>query len=74
MTTDIVNTRMESAQTELQARIAELQSMETRATELAQQIHNLKVQIATYQDLLTDNTEDISSEVRETVESLVAGE
>jgi predicted nucleic acid-binding Zn-ribbon protein len=65
---------MESAQKELQARIAELQSMETRATELAQQIHNLKVQIATYQDLLTDNTEDISSEVRETVESLVAGE
>lgn len=74
MTTDIVNTRMESAQKELQARIAELQSMETRATELAQQIHNLKVQIATYQDLLVDNTEDISSEIRETVESLVAGE
>ena len=65
---------MESAQTELQARLTELQNMETRATELAQQIHNLKVQIATYQDLLTDNTEDISSEVRETVESLVSGE
>ena len=74
MTTEIVTQRMESAQTELQARLTELQNMETRATELAQQIHNLKVQIATYQDLLTDNTEDISSEVRETVESLVSGE
>ena len=74
MTTDIVTTRMESAQKELQARLTELQNMETRATELAQQIHNLKVQIATYQDLLTDTTEDVSAEVRETIESLVADE
>ena len=74
MTTDLVTTRMESAQKELQARLTELQNMEARATELTQQIHNLKVQIATYQDLLTDTTEDTSAEVRETIESLVADE
>lgn len=74
MTTDIITTRLESAQKELQARLQELQNMETRAQEIAQGIHNLKVQIATYQDLLTDNTEDTSAEVRETIENLVSGE
>lgn len=74
MTADIITQRLESAQKELQARLTELQGLETRATELAGLIHNLKVQIATYSDLLTDNTEDTSTEVRETIESLVSGE
>ena len=74
MTTDIITTRLESSQKELQARLQELQNLEARAQELAQGIHNLKVQIATYQDLLTDNTEEVATEVRETIENLVSGE
>jgi len=65
---------MEAAQNELNARSTELQNMEARAQEIVQQVHNLKVQIATYQDLLTDNTADTTAEVRDTVESLLAGE
>lgn len=74
MTRETVEARCESAQNELNARTTELQNLETRAQEIVQQVHNLKVQIATYQDLLTDNTADTSVEVRETVESLLAGE
>lgn len=74
MTQDVITARMEGAQNELNARITELQNMETRAQEIAQQVHNLKVQIATYQDLLTDNTDETSTEVRETIENLVSGE
>lgn len=74
MTQDVINARMEGAQNELNARLTELQTMETRAQEIAQQVHNLKVQIATYQDLLTDNTDDTTNEVRETIETLVSGE
>ena len=74
MTHDIITARMEGAQNELNARLTELQNMETRAQEISQQIHNLKVQIATYQDLLTDNTDDAAAEVRDTIESLVSGE
>lgn len=72
MTREIVEARKAAAQQELQARVTELQSLEARITELQLTIHNGKVQIATYDELLTDNTDDISSEVRETVESLVS--
>ena len=72
MTTDIITTRLESSQKELQARLQELQNLEARAQELAQGIHNLKVQIATYNDLLSDNTSEKETEVRQTMESLVS--
>lgn len=65
---------MEAAQNELNARTTEIQNLEVRAQELIQQVHNLKVQIATYQDLLTDNTADTTAEVRDTVETLLTGE
>jgi len=65
---------MEAAQNELNARTTEIQNLEIRAQELVQQVHNLKVQIATYQDLLTDNTADTTAEVRDTVETLLTGE
>lgn len=72
MTPELVENKMELAQKELQARVTELQSMQKRAEELAGTIHNLKVQIATYQDLLADTTEESSEAVRETIESLVS--
>ena len=72
MTVEIVENKMELAQKELQARVNELQNLQKRAEELAGGIHNLKVQIATYQDLLTDNSDDVTSEVRETIETLVS--
>lgn len=74
MTKEFVETRLEGAQKELEARVTEFQNLQKRAEELGQAIHNIKVQIATYQDLLTDNTDETSENVRETVESLVAGE
>lgn len=74
MTREIVEARMEAAQNELNARTTELSNLEARAQEIVGQVHNLKVQIATYQDLLTDNTADTTTEVRETVETLLTGE
>ena len=74
MTREIIEARMESAQNELNARTTEAQNLQARYEELGQQVHNLRVQIATYSDLLTDNTESASETVRETVESLVAGD
>ena len=74
MTREIIEARMESAQAELSARTTEAQNLQNRFEEVGQQIHNLRVQIATYSDLLTDNTEAASETVRETVESLVSGE
>lgn len=65
---------MEAAQNELNARTTEIQNLEVRAQEIVQQVHNLKVQIATYQDLLTDTTADTTAEVRDTVETLLTGE
>jgi len=72
MTIEIIEARNAAAQGELQARTAELQGMQTRAEELGLQIHNLKVQIATYNDLLSDNISEKETEVRETMESLVS--
>ena len=72
MTIEIIEARKTAAQTELQARATELQSMQQRAEELGMQIHNLKIQIATYNDLLSDNTSEKETEVREAIESLVS--
>jgi chromosome segregation ATPase len=72
MTIEIIEARKDGAQKELQARATELQSIQQRAEELGVQIHNLKVQIATYNDLLSDNTSEKETEVRETMESLVS--
>lgn len=72
MTIDIINSRMEGAQKELAARSGELQSITTRAEELNLIMHNLKVQVATYQDLLKDDNREQEVEVKETIESLVA--
>lgn len=71
MTIEIIQARKEAAQRELEARATELQNISKRAEELGVLIHNIKVQIATYEDLLTDNTPDTEAEVRETIESLV---
>ena len=72
MTVELVETKLELAQKELQARVNELQNLQKRAEELAGGIHNLKVQIATYNDLLTDDTSSESEAVRETIENLVS--
>jgi len=72
MTIELIQARAESAQKELQARATELQNLQGRIEELGVQIHNLKVQIATYNDLLSDNTSEKETEVRETIESLVS--
>ena len=74
MTKELVISKQEQAQKALEARANELGSLQKRAEELAASIHNLKVQIATYNDLLTDDTAETSESVRETVETLVAGE
>jgi len=71
MTPEIIEARKESSQRELQACTAELQKLTQRSEELSIMIHNLKVQLATYEDLLTDDTPDTEAEVRETIESLV---
>lgn len=72
MTVEIIKARAEAAQTELQARTTELQNLEKRSQELSVVIHNIKVQIATYNDLLTDDISEKETEVRETMESLVS--
>lgn len=72
MTIDIISARMEGAQKELAARNTELQSITARAEELNLIMHNLKVQVATYQDLLKDDNREQEVEVKETIESLVA--
>ena len=72
MTIEIIEARKEGAQKELQARATELQNLQQRAEELSVAIHNLKVQIATYNDLLSDNTSEKETEVREAIESLVS--
>ena len=74
MTKELVISKQEQAQKALEARANELASLQKRGEELAASIHNLKVQIATYNDLLTDDTAETSESVRETVETLVAGE
>jgi len=71
MTIEIIEARKDSSQRELQARVAELQGLTQRSEELSVMIHNLKIQVATYEDLLTDDTPDTEAEVRETIESLV---
>ena len=71
MTVEIIEARKDSSQRELQARVAELQGLTQRSEELSVMIHNLKIQVATYEDLLTDDTPDTEAEVRETIESLV---
>ena len=72
MTAEIIQARAEAAQTELQARVTELQNLQKRSEELSVAIHNIKVQIATYNDLLTDDISEKETEVRETMESLVS--
>lgn len=72
MTVEIIQARAEAAQTELQARATELQNLQKRSEELSVAIHNIKVQIATYNDLLTDDISEKETEVRETMESLVS--
>ena len=72
MTIDIIKARMEGAQKELDARSTELQTITKRAEELNLVMHNIKVQIATYQDLLKDDNREQEVEVKETIESLVA--
>lgn len=74
MTLEIIQTKSEAAQNELQKSMNELTAVQKHSDELNMKIHNLKVQIATYQDLLADNADEVTSEVRETVESLVADE
>lgn len=74
MTTEIIKQKAEAAQNELSRTQKELEVLTKQAEDLNIRMHNLKVQIATYQDLLTDTTEQVSAEVRDTVESLVAGE
>lgn len=74
MTIEIIKQKAEAAQNELARTHKELEALSQQAEELNLRSHNLKVQIATYQDLLTDNTEQAAAEVRDTVESLVAGE
>lgn len=71
MTPEIIQARKESSQRELQACTVELQKLTQRSEELSIMIHNFKVQLATYEDLLTDDTPDTEAEVRETIESLV---
>jgi prefoldin subunit 5 len=72
MTKELVEQKMELTQKELQARVAEFQGLQKRAEELQATVHNLKVQIATYQDLLADNTDDASEAVKETMETLIS--
>ena len=72
MTKELVEQKCELAQKELQARVAEFQNLQKRAEELQSNVHNLKVQIATYQDLLADNTDDASEAVKETMETLIS--
>ncbi len=73
MTKELVENKLELSQKELQGRIAEYQAMQQRAETLSGTIHNLKVQIATYNDLLSDDTAEASEAVKETIEELVAG-
>lgn len=72
MTKELVEQKLELTQKELQARVGEFQSLQKRAEELQATVHNLKVQIATYNDLLTDDTSDASDAVKETVETLIS--
>jgi len=72
MTVEVIQARAEAAQKELQARITELQNLQKRSEDLNVTIHNIKVQIATYNDLLTDDISEKETEVRETMESLVS--
>lgn len=72
MTVEVIQARAEAAQKELQVRITELQNLQKRSEELNVAIHNIKVQIATYNDLLTDDISEKETEVRETMESLVS--
>jgi hypothetical protein len=72
MNSGIVEAKLEATQRELQGRATELQNVSKRVDELQLVIHNLKVQIATYEDLLKDDQPTAATEVRETIESLVA--
>ena len=72
MTKELVEQKLELTQKELQARVGEFQSLQKRAEELQATVHNLKVQIATYNDLLTDDTSDASEAIKETVETLIS--
>lgn len=72
MNSGIVEAKLEATQRELQGRATELQNVAKRVEELQLVIHNLKVQIATYEDLLKDDQPAAAAEVRETIESLVA--
>ena len=74
MTIEIINRKKEDAQKQLNLGVEQLRKLEENATQLSGAIHNLKVQIATYDDLLSDDTAAVSEEVRETIEGLVAGE
>jgi len=74
MTIEIINRKKEDAQKQLNLGVEHLRKLEENATQLSSAIHNLKVQIATYDDLLSDDTAAVSEEVRETIEGLVAGE
>jgi hypothetical protein len=74
MTIEIINRKKEDAQKQLNLGVEQLRKLEENATTLSSVIHNLKVQIATYDDLLSDDTAAVSEEVRETIEGLVAGE
>lgn len=71
MTKEIVEAKLEATQRELQGRTTELQNLTKRAEELNIVIHNIKVQIATYQDLLKEDAPEVEAEIRETMESLV---
>ena len=71
MTKEIIESKLEATQRELQGRTTELQNITKRGEELGVMLHNLKVQIATYEDLLKEDTPSVEAEVRETMESLV---
>ncbi len=74
MTIELITRKLEAAQKQLEAGVTELRSIEERAQTLGAAIHNLKVQIATYNDLMSDDTAEATDTVRETVEALVSGE
>lgn len=69
---EFVEAKQQAAQAQLASRIKDLENAQKQAQELELLIHNMKVQIATYQNLLTDATPSIEAEVKETIESLVA--
>lgn len=69
---EFVEAKQQSVQAQLASRIKDLENTQKQAQELELLIHNMKVQLATYEDLLTDATPAIEAEVKETIESLVS--